>query len=844
MSIRPQTIKPTMRTEKTIHKTIGQILGQSCATFLFLVCIFLTLTPRTLQASSTPTAITVGVYSNEPTLFIDNNGNPAGIFIDILESIAEKEGWQLEYTVGHFDKLFNDVVQGKIDLLPAVAYSEKREEIIDYNYANVIANWAGLYTAKSTQISSFLELKNKIIGVKAGDIHFFALQKMMKNFNIECRYLETDEYTTVFEMLQAGVIDVAVVNRLFGEKNKLQFAAEETSVLFNPIEMRFAVPKGQHQQLTHTIDTYLSRFKADETSIYYKTINKWLMVETKYQKPFWLRPVLYATLGITFFLCITLILFRLQVRNRTAELQEINKNLVSQIKERKKAEETLQKYARVIEASNDAIALIDRNNIHVFTNKVYRSIAVTPTASITGTSIIDYLGEDFYNLELKDAVASCLQGETVQIQTRPRLGHNNEFYWNITISPYYSTARELEGYVIDIHDVTEQVELQNRLKNSQKMEAIGMLAGGVAHDLNNILSGLVSYPDMLLINKSPDDPMTTPLLTIKKSGERAATIVQDLLTLARRGVGTQVITNINTIIREFLTSPEHRSITKSVSGIEYNVNLENGLPNIKGSAVHLSKILMNFFTNGVEAMPEGGRLSISTKKVTLTEEYTGYEAIPPGSFSTLTITDTGIGMSTGEINRVFEPFYTSKIMGRSGTGLGMAVVWGTVKDHNGYIDIKSKPGQGTTFMVYFPTTDELLVEQDKCTLKDYLGNNENILVVDDLEEQRILTKGILTNLNYKVDVAGSGLEAIEKCQKQTYELLVLDMIMPGEYDGLSTFEAIKSSNPRQKAIIVSGFSETSRVKKAQALGAGTYIKKPYSVESLATTIYRELNGSS
>ena len=809
--------------------------------FLCLFLLYLCLSTKPLLAN---TPITVGVYNNEPTIFVDENGGPTGIFIDILEEIAKKENWQITYTTGHFNYLFDQVKNGKIDILPAVAYSKKRDLLIDYNYRTVIANWAELYTSEDVELNSFLELEGKKIAVKGGDIHFDALKETVQSFNIECRFLETDEYKTTFEMLQAGVVDVAVVNRLYGEKNKLDYAARGSSVLFNPIEMRYAFPQGKNQNVAHIIDNYIKIFKADKSSIYYKTLNKWLVVETDNDGPRWLLNSLYTAIAITLFLIAISMLFRKQVRNRTSELLHANEELVNQISERHNAEATLQKYARVIEASSDAIALFDNDNNHVFTNESYRLIGGTPSKSLVGTSIIDFLGEDFFNLELKEAVANCLRGETIHIQTRPRAGHTNDFYWNLTLTPYYSSTNNLEGYVMDIHDVTDQVELQNRLKNAQKMEAIGMLAGGVAHDLNNILSGLVSYPDMLLINKSPDDPMTLPLQTIKKSGERAATIVQDLLTLARRGVGSPVITNINTIISEFLTSPEHRGISKGVSGVEYIVNLDHELPNIKGSPVHLSKILMNFFTNGVEAMPEGGTLTISTQKVSLPKEYAGYEIIPPGDFATLRIIDTGIGMSKGEINRVFEPFYTSKIMGRSGTGLGMAVVWGTVKDHDGYIDIKSKPGQGTTFTVYIPTTDEPVLEQAQSTLQDYLGDGEKILVVDDLEEQRSLTQGILDNLGYQVDIAASGIEAIEKCKKQTYDLLVLDMIMPGEYDGLSTYETIKSSHPKQKAIIVSGFSETSRVKKAQALGAGIYLKKPYTVELLATAIYQELNGNS
>ncbi|BHH84794.1 response regulator [Desulforhopalus sp. 52FAK] len=786
--------------------------------------------------------ITVGVYNNKPTIFINEQGQPDGIFIDLLEEIASREGWKISYTTDHFSSLFSQLKSGEIDLLPATAYSKQRDEVIDFNYTTVVANWAELYSGQDSTISSFLELEGKKIAVKAGDIHFYTLKDMTKNFNINCRFWETDEYQTTFELLNAGVVDVAVVNRLYGEENKHTYAVKDTSVIFNPIELRFALPEGKNHVIANTIDTYISQFKNDESSIYYKTINKWLVVDTKNDGPRWLLHAFYTVIGIALFLIGTAILFRRQVKNRTAELIQVNRSLTDQISERKKAEETLQRYARVIEASSDAIALIDRDHKHIFANGAYKDIAAPPSDKLENTTIIDFLGKDFFDLELREAVNRCLTGETIYLQTRPRAGHSNDFYWNLTISPYYSANNTLEGYVMDIHDVTDQVELQNRLKNSQKMEAIGMLAGGVAHDLNNILSGLVSYPDMLLINKGPDDPMTTPLLTIKKSGERAATIVQDLLTLARRGVGNQVPTNINIIVREFLASPEHRSITKGVTGVEYILDLDSSLSNIKGSTVHLSKILMNFYTNGVEAMAEGGVLTISTKNTILTEEYAGYEVIPPGEYATITISDTGIGMSTGEINRVFEPFYTSKIMGRSGTGLGMAVVWGTVKDHDGYIDIKSKPGKGTTFTVYIPTTDELMLEQSKTTLQDYLGNGEKILVVDDLEEQRTLTHGILGSLGYQADVAASGIEAIEKSKKQTYDLLILDMIMPGEYDGLATYEAIKSSNPQQKAIIVSGFSETSRVKKAQELGAGAYLKKPYTVELLATAIYRELAG--
>lgn len=787
--------------------------------------------------------VTVGVYNNEPTIFATADHKVQGLFIDILEEIAEHENWTLVYEVNDFKALFEALKKGKLDILPAVAFSKEREKLINFNYYSIISNWAQIYTAQGIQINSFLDLKDKIIAVKSGDIHFQALQKMMSAFDIDCRFWETDSYQTTFEMLQAKKSQVAVTNRLFGEKNKNRYNVHETAIIFNPIEMRFASPKDKNQDLLSTIDTYLVKFRQNENSVYHQAINKWLMVDNSGSHPIWLLNVLYVTIGIGCFLTVALLLFRRQVKSRTAELEESNMNLLKQVAERKKAEDTLKKYARVVEASSDAIALFNDAHEHVLTNSAYIRI-VQCKGNMHNNTIWDCLGRDFYESELQEPIQRCLRGETVYIQTRPGTGHHNDFYWNVTISPYYSVDRKISGYVLDIHDVTTNVELQNRLKNAQKMEAIGMLAGGVAHDLNNILSGLVSYPDMLLLNRDPEDPMTKPLQTIKKSGERAATIVQDLLTLARRGVGNVVITNLNHIITDFLTSPECDSIKKSASEIEFHVHLDENLPNIKGSIVHLSKVLMNFFTNGVEAMPKGGTMEISTRPVQLDKEHTGYEAVPPGHYATLTIKDTGIGMSTGELNRIFEPFYTSKVMGRSGTGLGMAVVWGTVKDHNGYIDIKSKPGEGTMFTIYIPTASGRLEEKKKSNWSDYLGNNETVLVIDDLEEQRVLSLGILHDLGYTAESASSGTEAIAKCKEKSYDLLVLDMIMPGGLDGLSTYEAIKEHNPEQKAIIVSGFSETDRVKKTQELGAGACLKKPYTVESLAAAIHQELHAAS
>ncbi|MHB9096643.1 MAG: response regulator, partial [Syntrophales bacterium] len=220
----------------------------------------------------------------------------------------------------------------------------------------------------------------------------------------------------------------------------------------------------------------------------------------------------------------------------------------------------------------------------------------------------------------------------------------------------------------------------------------------------------------------------------------------------------------------------------------------------------------------------------------------GYDEIREGDYVVLTIADTGIGIEADDKEKIFEPFYTKKVMGRSGTGLGMAVVWGTVKDHNGYINLESTSGKGARFTIYLPATArEAFVSDTAVDLQSIRGKGEAVLIVDDIAEQRELARGILTYLGYAATVATSGEHAVATIRDRSFDLLLLDMIMEPGMDGLDTYRKILEFHPGQKAIIASGYSETDRVKEAQRLGAGTYLKKPYTVEMVAVAVRRELD---
>jgi CheY-like chemotaxis protein len=263
---------------------------------------------------------------------------------------------------------------------------------------------------------------------------------------------------------------------------------------------------------------------------------------------------------------------------------------------------------------------------------------------------------------------------------------------------------------------------------------------------------------------------------------------------------------------------------------------------IKGSPVHLGKTIMNLLSNGAEALSGPGEVSIRTENCYIDQPIPGYEETREGEYVLLSVSDTGMGISPVDLQRIFEPFYTKKVMGRSGTGLGLAVVWGTVKDHQGYIDVRSTEGKGSTFVLYFPVTREAIPEDlGPLARSEYLGQGETILVVDDVPEQRSLAAAMLGNLGYRVQTVSGGEEAVEVLRAQAVDLLVLDMIMDPGIDGLETYKRILAIHPGQRAIIVSGFSETDRVRQAQALGAGAYVRKPYVLEKIGLAVRRELD---
>ncbi len=394
--------------------------------------------------------------------------------------------------------------------------------------------------------------------------------------------------------------------------------------------------------------------------------------------------------------------------------------------------------------------------------------------------------------------------------------------------------------VITLNDVTDEKalkrterQLQQRQARARKMEAIGLMAGGVAHDLNNILSGIISYPELMLMKLPEDSELRPPLLAIKDSGERAAAVVDDLLTVARGVAGSREVASLNDLVRDYLDSPEYHSLVAGHENIRCETRLDPGLDNFSCSPIHIRKCLMNLVSNAAEAMDGSGTIVITTCNETLEQ---GDSERPAGNYVVLTVEDSGPGIAEEDLEHIFEPFYTRKVMGTSGTGLGLTVVWNTVVDHGGSIAVESSE-RGTVFRLSFPATGGVVSAQAKTEdIAALRGAGEQILVVDDEQQQRDIARQILELLGYRVLTVSSGEEALVLLQGQSVHLVVLDMVMPPGMNGLQTYQQMLSTRPDQKAIIASGYAENSAVAEALSLGAAAFIKKPYSITDLGQAV--------
>lgn len=506
---------------------------------------------------------------------------------------------------------------------------------------------------------------------------------------------------------------------------------------------------------------------------------------------------------------------------------------------------TKQSYMDLFENAVDALLILDPEDLKIIE-------ANNRALQIYGYTIEEIKLKSFYQISgekenLSEKISELRVGNAVPNFESVQYSKNNEALLFMTNLSYVKYG-ETEAILSINHDITEHKRLMRQLNRSQKMETLGKLAGSVAHDLNHILTGLVTYPDLMLLDIKEDDPIRSQIQNIKDSGQRAANVVAELLTLARGRISISEVFNINELILKCLGSTEITQLNNNYPNVNIELKLDTNVNNIDCTKIHIIKMLYNLLVNAFEAIEDdksrdaSGIIIISTSNIYIEKQLKGYDDVKKGDYVKISVSDDGKGINSTDLHQIFEPYFSKKVLGRSGTGIGLSVVWNMVKGYDGYIDVKSEPENGTIFDIYLPKSDKkLIAKKDSQSVESYYGNNEKILIVDDEISQRNISNKILQELKYQPYDVESGESCMEFLVDNKVDLILLDIFMDGGIDGTETFRRIRKLFPKQKVIFVSGYAVPAKLESLKDVGEFEFLNKPYTIEQLGIAIRTELN---
>lgn len=532
------------------------------------------------------------------------------------------------------------------------------------------------------------------------------------------------------------------------------------------------------------------------------------------------------------------------LKNRMSRLVPAVQRALQEHKERvahMQAEEELRKFARVVEQSPNSVIITDTSGVIEYVNPKF--------TKLTGYSIAEAAGQNPRILKSGETPSKTYKtmwetisnGETWHgvLHNRKK---NGELYWeSATIAPLKSTDGVVTKYFAIKEDITEKRKLEEQLLQSQKMEVIGQLSGGIAHDLNNILTAIIGFSTLIEMKMSDDDPIRENLNHVIAASDRAAELTKSLLAFSRKQILNPQPVDINQIIgksRKFMSRiiPENIEFKVLFKREELFVNADSG---------QLEQVLMNLVTNARDAMLNGGTLSIETDTVVIDSDYInahGYGEL--GEYAEMTVSDTGVGMDSATCKKVFEPFFTTKEVGK-GTGLGLSIVYGIIKQHHGYINVYSEPGNGTAFKIYLPLIKSAVVSILKSDDEVLHGGEETILVADDDILVRQLLETVLRQYGYTVINAMDGSEAVERFKENPIgiNLVILDVLMP-KMNGKEVYEEIKRINPDIKVIFMSGYTREIINQQDVLEQHLEFLPKPLNPRQLLVRVRNVLDGVS
>ncbi len=782
----------------------------------------------------------VGIYQNEPYVFVDSGGKTHGICVEILEEIASREKWQIEYVLGSWPEVYEKIITGEIDILLAIAYDKKRESLLRFTSETLLITWARIYVKRGSDIKSMVDLDHRVIAVQEDDIYARNMIARASDFGLNCSFVVCRDYFEVFRKVESNEADAGVVDRVFGKIYWQAEDLEETAIVLSPIEVRVALRKDAPEEFQDTFDRHIKEMIYDTESVLHQSIERYMTMGSekgyRYSK---VRHLLYSLLTLVF-AAISLVYVRKARKNRMA-LSEKAVELERESLDRHEVERALglseEKYRNLFESSPYGITIIGFDGTLIDSNRA--------AADLVGVGWKEYIGNDIGSVlplkrhlplirkKIKEIRESDLK-DLFELEIIPS-GRTDSRTLNVHVSAIEQDGKRVVLAIFS--DITQKKMLEERVLQMQKMESIGTLAGGIAHGFNNLLTGILGYSNMLKMDRHDDKEVLKAVEVIEKSAERASRLTSQLVGFAREGKHFVQPVDMQRVINDVLSMME-KTLDRNIR-VEMRFEAEHMI--VSGDPTQLEQVILNLSLNARDAMASGGKLLVRTGNVDLDKsaaEANG--AGGPGRYLVIEVEDTGYGIPKQIQARVFDPFFTTK-QKRDGTGMGLAMVYGILVNHGGSISVESEEGMGATFRVLLPVDENATSDARETKTIIPLTGRGRIVVVDDEEIVLKVTRGMLLKLGYEVNIFQDCQEAIGyfKDNHDEIDLVIIDLVMPG-MDGAEFFRKVKEIDPDVKTILSSGFILDERAQKLLDEGMNGFIQKPFGLTQFSRAVAKIL----
>ncbi len=768
--------------------------------------------------------VRVGIYENKPKVFTGEDGKPAGFFVELVEEIAKREGWTIRFERCEWADCLKRLEDGRIDLMPDVAYSIERDERFDFHKKPVAESWSRVYTNSSKSIAMMSDLNGRKVALLEGSIQQRALEQMAGGFGYDVRVVPARSMEEAFRMAEDGRADAALTNKFFGDYFHREYGLVKTTIIFDVVALHFATGQGRNADILEAIDNWLGRWLREPDSPYYKSLSVWMEKPAEKALPAY---VLYAAIAGG-----AVILFA------TAVIFVLRRQIAAQKRLQAELRVSREKYKGIFDESVAAIFVFDAENRFVDANRA-------------GLELLRYTIEELTRMSMEDvscdgaALPSGGSVRNIPLALKKKTGETVFVLCNSSViaAPSGSAAGTLSA-MIDVTELRnmeeEKKRIEQQLLQSQKMEAIGRLAGGVAHDFNNIVATISGTTEMLLKSAKPGSPEWEKLKRIHKSCMRAKDLSMKLLTFARKEKLNVRIARPEEIVNEVADMLESVAPSK----ISVVVEADETAKTVNVDANQIVQAVLNICLNGCDAMPDGGKLVLKTRGELVDEETASSRGVAAGEFSVISVEDSGEGIDEPILDRLFEPFFTTKERGK-GSGLGLSVAHGIVVAHGGFIKVRASRGEGAAFSVYLPAANGKIESQETEQAEPFQRKGCGFaLIIDDDEEYVQMISEALGFSGFEVASALSGPEAVSffRSNFRSVNVVLLDMLLP-EMGGKKIFAELKQIDPAAKIVICSGYSVEGDASEMLGNGALDYIQKPFDISKIVSVVMNAIDGT-